>query len=175
MDVQLVAESRLGPRLPGSDWASFFLMDTYSEHNYSGTVILKLKYKSQCATVTVSPVAWPASQLVLALKNPPDNAGDMRHRFDPWGGKIPWSRTWCPTPVSFPGESHGQRSLGSQRVGHDWASTRIAWPSGTKVYRGKRQPELKTSESEGKLSSPMDQDSLPSSITCSFHEHKETT
>ena len=25
-------------------------------------------------------------------------------------GKIPWRRTWQPTPVSLPGESHGQRS-----------------------------------------------------------------
>ena len=26
-------------------------------------------------------------------------------------GKIPWRREWQPTPVFFPGESHGQRSL----------------------------------------------------------------
>ena len=30
---------------------------------------------------------------------------------DPWGGKIPWSRKWQPTPVFLPGKSHGQRSL----------------------------------------------------------------
>ena len=34
-----------------------------------------------------------------------------RHRFDPWVRKIPWRRTWRPTPGSLPGESHGQRSL----------------------------------------------------------------
>ena len=34
-----------------------------------------------------------------------------RYRFDPWVGKIPWSRKWQPTPVFLPGESHGQRSL----------------------------------------------------------------
>ena len=34
-----------------------------------------------------------------------------RCRFDPWVGKIPWRRTWQPTPVFLPGESHGQRSL----------------------------------------------------------------
>ena len=34
-----------------------------------------------------------------------------RWRFDPWVGKIPWRRAWQPTPVSLPGESHGQRSL----------------------------------------------------------------
>ena len=32
-------------------------------------------------------------------------------RFDCWGGKIPWSRKWQPTPVLLPGESHGQKSL----------------------------------------------------------------
>ena len=34
-----------------------------------------------------------------------------RPRFDPWIRKIPWSRTWQPTPVFLPGEFHGQRSL----------------------------------------------------------------
>ena len=34
-----------------------------------------------------------------------------RQRFDPWVGKIPWKRVWLSTPVFFPGESHGQRSL----------------------------------------------------------------
>ena len=30
------------------------------------------------------------------VKNPPANAGDTRHGFDPWVGKIPWSRKWQP-------------------------------------------------------------------------------
>ena len=34
-----------------------------------------------------------------------------RCRFDPWVRKIPWRRSWQPTPVFVPGESHGQRSL----------------------------------------------------------------
>ena len=34
-----------------------------------------------------------------------------RHGFSPWVGKIPWRRKWQPTPVFFPGESHGQRGL----------------------------------------------------------------
>ena len=50
-----------------------------------------------------------------------------RHGFSPWVGKIPWRRTWQPTPVFLPGESHEQKSLmgykskGSQRVRHDWS------------------------------------------------------
>ena len=31
--------------------------------------------------------------------------------FNPWVGKIPWSRKWHPTPVLLPGKSHGWRSL----------------------------------------------------------------
>ena len=34
-----------------------------------------------------------------------------RPRFNSWVGNIPWRRKWQPTPVLFPGESHGQRSL----------------------------------------------------------------
>ena len=30
---------------------------------------------------------------------------------DPWVGRIPWQRKRLPTPVFFPGEFHGQRSL----------------------------------------------------------------
>ena len=31
-----------------------------------------------------------------------------RCKFDPWVGKIPWSRKWQPIPVLLLGESHGQ-------------------------------------------------------------------
>ena len=49
--------------------------------------------------------------------------------FNPWMGKISWRRKWQPTPVLLPGKSHGLRnlvrlqSMGSQRVGHDWATS----------------------------------------------------
>ena len=39
--------------------------------------------------------------------------------FDPWVRKIPQRRTWQPTPVFTPGESHGQRNLeGYNPQGH---------------------------------------------------------
>ena len=47
----------------------------------------------------------------LVVKNLCANAGDMRHGFDPWVGKILWRRKWQPTPVFLPGKSHGQRSM----------------------------------------------------------------
>ena len=34
-----------------------------------------------------------------------------RLEFNHWVGKIPWKRSWTPTPVFLPGKSHGQRSL----------------------------------------------------------------
>ena len=34
-----------------------------------------------------------------------------RYGLNPWVVKIPWRRAWKPTPVSLPGESHGQMSL----------------------------------------------------------------
>ena len=51
-----------------------------------------------------------------------------RQGFDPWVGKIPWRRSWQPTPVFLPGESPwteepgGLQSIGLQRIGHDWSS-----------------------------------------------------
>ena len=54
---------------------------------------------------------------MLVVKNPPANAGDMRHRFDPWVGKTPWRRAWQPTPVVSPRESVGQRTLAGYSPG----------------------------------------------------------
>ena len=44
----------------------------------------------------------------LVVKNLPANAGDKRCGFIPWVGKIPWRRTWPPSSVFLPGESHGR-------------------------------------------------------------------
>ena len=41
-----------------------------------------------------------------------------------WAGKIPWRRTWQPTPVFLPGESHGWRNLaGYSPWGHEELDT----------------------------------------------------
>ena len=50
-----------------------------------------------------------------------------RTTFDPWVGKITWRRERPPTPVFWPGEFHGQRSLvgynaWGRRVRHDLAT-----------------------------------------------------
>ena len=42
--------------------------------------------------------------------------------FHSWVGKIPWRRTWQPTPGFLPGDCHGQRSLQAMvhRVAQSW-------------------------------------------------------
>ena len=56
-----------------------------------------------------------------------------RRRFDPWVGKIPWSRKWQPTPVFLPEESHRQRSLGGHSPwGHKESdTTEVTWHAHT--------------------------------------------
>ena len=49
---------------------------------------------------------------VTSGKEPPCQGRSKRLGFDPLVWKIPWRRTWQPTPASLPGESHGQRKLG---------------------------------------------------------------
>ena len=67
--------------------------------------------------------------MVLVVKNPPANLcrGHKTLRFDPWVGKIPWRRAWQPTPVFWPGESHGQRKW--------WATVHEVTESQTRLKR----------------------------------------
>ena len=79
-------------------------------------------HKHVCISKSIL-VCGMISQVALVLKNLPAIAGDLTD-----AGSIPGSgrrRAWQPTPVVFPGESHGQRSLagyclwGLKRVRHD--------------------------------------------------------
>ena len=52
------------------------------------------------------------SQMALAIKNSPVNAGDRRDAGSiPGSGTSPWRRERQPTPVFSPVKSHGQWSL----------------------------------------------------------------
>ena len=62
-------------------------------------------------------ISW-ASQMALVVKNLPANVGDVRHRFDPWAGKIPWRRKWQPTlawKIPWMEEPNRLQSVGLQR------------------------------------------------------------
>ena len=59
-----------------------------------------------------------------------------RYGFDPWVGKIPWRRTWQPTPVVLPGESHGQRILAGTVHGVIKSWTRLSTHTRTHTHHG---------------------------------------
>ena len=73
------------------------------------------------------PRLFPGDTMV---KNPPANARDTRHGFDPWVGKIPLKKRMAtrPLPVFLLGKSHRQRSLmgcnpwGHKVSRHDWVT-----------------------------------------------------
>ena len=52
-------------------------------------------------------------------------ASHRRCEIDFWVRKIPWRRTWQPTPGFLPGKSHGQRNL--------WATVHGVAKSGTQL------------------------------------------
>ena len=73
-------------------------------------------------------VFFPLTLVVLVVKNPFANAGDIKRcSFHFWVKKIPFRRK-CNPPVFLPGKSHRQRDLagyrpwGSQKVEYDWSN-----------------------------------------------------
>ena len=69
----------------------------------------------------------PPSQVLLVVKNPPANAGDIKRcGFDPWVEKS-WRRKWQPIPGFLSGRSQRQRSLvGIQYLGTQKSQTRLS-------------------------------------------------
>ena len=64
-------------------------------------------------------------QMALMVKNPSVNAGDMRCRFSPWVGKVPWSRTMATHSsilawrIPWAEDPGGLQSMGLQKIRHD--------------------------------------------------------
>ena len=118
----------------------------------------------------------------------------MRYKtcgFDPWVGKIPWSKKWQPTPIFLPGKSHGQRSLVGYSPGgtksqtnlRDWTNTHTQtntseqtllpnYPSSVQFSHSVMSDSLRPHESQhSKLPCPSPtpgvySDSCPSSQWC---------
>ena len=59
-----------------------------------------------CNIWDILKIALGASQMVLVVKNPPANMGEV----DSTSGLGPWTKKWQCTPVFLPEKSHGQRS-----------------------------------------------------------------
>ena len=82
------------------------------------------------------------------VKNLPVKQETEETWFDPWVRKILWRRKWQPTPISVPGESHGQRSLAGHRGHREWDMTEHAH-----IVHSSVQPELRTTELKEQVSS----------------------
>ena len=87
--------------------------------------------KNTCLELTVT--VRESSQTTLSIKTGGFPGGSVKDPpamrqtpgFDPWVKRIPWRRTWLPTPVFLPGESPWTEepgrlpSTGLPRVRHD--------------------------------------------------------
>ena len=89
-----------------------------ASHNY---ILLLLLWWEILTSVSFSNFQTWNCYMVLHKLDFPGSASDKESPcqcrrwktwgLDLWAGKIPWRRAWQPSPVSLPGESHGQRSL----------------------------------------------------------------
>ena len=55
-----------------------------------------------------------------------------RHGFDPWVGKVLWSRKWQPIQVFLPGRFYGQRSL--EAPVHGVTKSQTQWNACARVH-----------------------------------------
>ena len=103
-----------------------------------------LNYSTPSLSVIVSPANFSLYQkvyiFVLTILNCLNGKESTcqcrrrrRHGSHPCLGKIPLEGAMQPTPVVLPAESYGQRRFasyspwGSQRVGHNWATSLSFW------------------------------------------------
>ena len=79
-------------------------------------------------------------------KESTDNAGDKGNAgLIPGSGRSPGGRKWQPTPVFFPGESHGQRSLaGYSPMGHKESDTieRLSMQHNENAFYNLNSPDI---------------------------------
>ena len=91
---------------------------------------------SNCSQNSLIRLITPLITQLLINDFPDSKASCLQCRrpgFDPWVGKIFWSRKWQPTPVLLPGKSHGRRSLvGYSPWGHKKLDT-TEWPHFTSL------------------------------------------
>ena len=99
---------------------SFYLTFIYAGRSVGNILVCLFFHKWYHIIHTVQQRASLTQQYLLQICNHVlltklSHFRPERHRFDPWSGKIPWSRKWQPAPVFLPGKSHAQRScMGSQ-------------------------------------------------------------
>ena len=72
-------------------------------HTHTHIYAFQLKKQNICVCIYMEvPYIYThiyGTSKALLVKNLLADAGDMRHRLDPWVRKIPWRRAWQPTPI----------------------------------------------------------------------------
>ena len=96
--------------------SNFALMNLYYFILFFCIILISEKKKCN-PKVKLSPVPLDLRTLYSTWGFPGGASGKepvckcRRCRLDPWVRKIPWRRSWQPTPVFLPGEAQGERSL----------------------------------------------------------------
>ena len=98
---------------------------------FSAPIIFLTKKISVLCLKTCDGIHLPFKRLLLGFPGGTSSREPVcqcrRHKrckFDSWVGKIPWRRTWHPTPVFLPGESPWTRSwAGYSPQGHKESDT----------------------------------------------------
>ena len=126
-------------------------LNPYSFFEYVEAASLSFQGRERDGPHIQDPLAWPPAVLnqpLLTLTrgvfpggpSGKEPACQCRRRkkqgFDPRVRKIPWGRAWQPTPVCWPGKSHGQRSLA------------VYSPWGRKESDTTERPNMHTASSE---------------------------
>ena len=107
-----------------------FFFQSKKESAHLDTGILTFERIGRCFKVVILNISgFPHG---LDGKESACNAGDPG--FDPWVRKIPWRREWQPTPLFLPGEYHGQTSVRSQRIRHNWTTKTLKFQSQAKKF-----------------------------------------
>ena len=116
----------LHPLLPSTDtyWALTICQTLWNVimTNSDRMLPVSVREEKHCTSKQIN-IGFPGGAVVKNL--PHQCRWHKRCRFNPWVGKIPWSRKWQPTLVFLPGKSHRQRSLAGyspsgHRVRQDW-------------------------------------------------------
>ena len=122
--------------------STFFFVVVATIYRENWSILSKLLHRPQSGKALWARVflntgnswmySWVKSTKGYQIKDFPGGPSDKelpcqcrRCSFDPWVRNIPWRREWQPTPVSLPGESHGEWSLvaDSPWVHKEWTTT----------------------------------------------------
>ena len=98
---------------------------------------------------------WVLSNIGTSGKDPACQYRFKSGGFDPWIRKIPWRRTWKPTPEFSPEKSHGQKRLArySPRGRKESDTTEATW------HTCLRYPSRNVNSRDAQTLSGMDQES----------------